>query len=215
MRRSPRCSCTASSSRCSERGRTSRLKRPRRIANREPPRLTPLFEFPLTSGAADAWLGMLRGGLSCLRLGLAEPSYNRRSNAPYFWSLPGMGDTAFFLISSCTRRAHATIQPFERLKFSLQSIMGQFGLAPAIEVRLEPIKERSSPLLNGMFKSRNCHRFNCKRLGLCVPCEIRPTDCEGKQLGGRGVLSTLLTSLAFFPRDAHNLRSQPRAWPSG
>jgi hypothetical protein len=51
-------------------------------------------------------------------------------------------------------------------------------------------KRSSTPLPHRTFKSWSYRRFDRKRLGLCVPCEIRPTVCVDKQWGGRGVLST-------------------------
>ena len=54
--------------------------------------------------------------------------------------------------------------------------MGKFELAPAVDIRLEPIKETLVyPLPHRIFRSWGSCRFDRKRPELCVPREIRPT----------------------------------------
>jgi hypothetical protein len=52
----------------------------------------------------------------------------------------------FSLISRCTRRAHAAFQPIEKLELSLQSIMGEFELAPAKQRQFEQTQRNNSTL---------------------------------------------------------------------
>jgi hypothetical protein len=83
--------------------------------------------------------------------------------------------------------------------------MGKFNLAPAIDVRLEPIGERfvHHPCPTRTFKSWSCRRFDRKRLGPCVPCKSRPTACVATSLmdkgwGGESVSQSPLVNKAFF-----------------
>jgi hypothetical protein len=56
--------------------------------------------------------------------------------------------TRSFLISRCTRRAHAALQVIEELELSLQSIMDKSELAPAIDVQSDPIRDGVIPPIN-------------------------------------------------------------------
>lgn len=77
--------------------------------------------------------------------------------------------------------------------------MGKFELAPAIDIRLEPIKETFvHSLPHRTFKSWSCRRFDRKRLGLLRVVRDPSYGLRRQAVGRKGCLVNYIDLQRFF-----------------